>query len=96
MFEKENIELVVPNNEEKEYIHNKLFSEIEFGIVKEETKKNFLSIIERIEKEEKVEGVILGCTELPMVIEPGDIKIGYLDTTRIHIEAVVDICRRDE
>lgn len=96
VFDQEHIELVVPKEEEKEYIQEKLFSEIEFGIIKEETKANFLAIIERIKKENRVEGVILACTEMPLIIKPDDIDVAYIDTTQIHIASIVDICRRQE
>jgi len=96
VFTKEGIELVVPEEKEKDYIQEKLFSEIEFGIIKEETKANFLAIIDRITKEDRVEGVILACTELPLVIKPDDINVAHIDTTRIHIASIVDICRGQE
>ncbi len=96
VFDQEHIELVVPKEEEKDYIQEKLFSEIEFGIIKEETKANFLTIIERIKKVNRVEGVILACTEMPLIIKPDDIDVAYIDTTQIHIESIVDICRRQE
>ncbi len=96
VFDQENIELNVPNDKEMEYIQEKLFSEIEFGIIKEETKANFLSIIDRMAKENRVEGVVLACTELPLIVKPDDIDIAYIDTTQIHIATIVDICRRQE
>jgi aspartate racemase len=94
IFEKENIKLVVPDAKEQDYIQQKLFSEIEFGIINEETKKQFLAIIERIVEQENVEGVILGCTELPLIIKSDDIKVQYIDTTQIHIASIVDLCRQ--
>jgi aspartate racemase len=96
VFETEKIRLVVPHEDEQNYIQEKIFSEVEFGIVKEETKKNFLAIIDRIVESEKVEGVILGCTELPLLIKAEDVPVQYIDTTRIHIANIVDICRWHE
>jgi aspartate racemase len=89
------IEVFVPNREEIEYIQEKIYSEIEFGVVKEDTRTGFLSIIERIEADRGVEGVILGCTELPLLLKPEDFSLHYLDTTSIHIAAIVDRCRRE-
>ena len=94
IFEKEHIKLVVPDAKEQDYIQQKLFSEIEFGIIKEEAKKQFLAIIERIVEQENVEGVILGCTELPLIIKSDDIKVQYINTTQIHIASIVDLCRQ--
>ena len=93
MFEVENIRLVVPNAEEQEYIDKKLFSEIEFGILKEETRRGFLAIIERIVKEENVEGIIAGCTELPLLLSAEAVSVHYIDTVKIHIAHIVDICK---
>jgi aspartate racemase len=92
-FGQAGIELVVPAPEEIEYIQEKLFSEIEFGIIKPETKRGFLRIIERMEAEQRIEGVILGCTELPMLLKPKDFRLHYIDTTAIHIAAIVERCR---
>jgi aspartate racemase len=89
-FRQSGMEVVVPNREEIMYIHNKLYSEIEFGIVKPETKAAFLRIIKRIETEQQVQGVILGCTELPMLLKPEDFPLHYIDSTAIHIEAIVE------
>ena len=95
-FAEENIRLVVPHADEQEYMQEKIFSEIEFGIIREETRNNFLAIIEKIVREEKVEGVILGCTELPLIIKAEDISGHYINTTEIHIARIVDGCRGEQ
>jgi aspartate racemase len=94
-FRKAGIEVVVPNQEEIEYIQDKIFSEIEFGIIKEDTRAGFLRILRRIETEQQIEGVILGCTELPMLLKPEDFSLHYIDTTAIHIAAIVDRCKTE-
>ena len=96
VFDQEGICLIVPNQDEQGYIQEKIFSEIEFGVLKKETKKNFLTIINRIIKDENVEGVILACTELPLLIKADDISIHYIDTAQIHVAAIVDICKGQE
>ena len=96
VFEKEDIKLVVPHQDEQDYIQEKIFSEIEFGIIKKGTKKKFQSIINRIVKEENIEGVILGCTELPLLIKADDVIVHYIDTAQIHIANIVDICKGQE
>ena len=93
-FHKAGIEVFVPNQEEIEYIQDKIFSEIEFGLIREDTKAGFLRILKRIETEHCIDGVILGCTELPMLLKPEDFSVRYIDTTAIHIAAIVDRCRR--
>ena len=91
-FRKAGIEVIVPNQEEIEYIQDKIFSEIEFGTIKEDTRAGFLRILRRIETEQQIEAVILGCTELPMLLKPEDFSLHYIDTTAIHIAAIVDRC----
>ena len=62
--------MVVPNKEERDYIQEKLFSEIEFGIIKDKTRKGLIEIYNRILQDDRVEGLILGCTELPLILKP--------------------------
>lgn len=89
------IDVIVPDPQEIEYIQDKIFSEVEFGIIKEETKSRFLSIIDRIESQHHVAGLILGCTELPMLLKAQDISLQYIDTTAVHISAIVEYCRQE-
>jgi aspartate racemase len=94
-FRTAGMEVCVPNPEEIEYIQDKIFSEIEFGIIKEDTRTGFLRILNRIQEEQHVQGVILGCTELPMLLRPEDFQLHYIDTTAIHIAAIVEHCRME-
>jgi len=93
VFNKQGIELFVPNKEEIEYMHQKIFSELEYGIVKEKTKERFIAILNRIVIENKCDGAIMGCTELPLIIKPEDISVNYLDTAAIHIREIVQTCK---
>lgn len=86
------IETVVPAEDEIDYIQEKLFTEIELGIIKPETKQRFLEIINRIRTTRSVQGLILGCTELPLIIKPNDTDLEYINTTQIHIDAIVKHC----
>ena len=83
-------ELVVPTQQEQDFIHQKIVDELEKGIVKDETKEAFLKIVARMAEQDGIEGVILGCTELPMLIKPEDSAIPQLNTTEIHVEAIVE------
>lgn len=93
VFESDNIDIVVPSEEEQKYIHEKIFSEIEYGIINKDTKAGFLSIIQRVVDSDNVTGIILGCTELPMIIKPEDISVSCLDTTSIHVSSIVSRCK---
>ena len=85
----------MPNKEEQDYIQEKLFAEIEFGIVKSETRERLVSIYNRIVDDAVVEGLILGCTELPLILKPENINGEYLDTTALHIDKIVKFCKSE-
>lgn len=89
-FDKSNISLVVPNEQEKEYIHQKLMAEIEQGIFLDSTREKLLNIIKRMIAEDSVEGIILGCTELPLILTKDEFGIPFLNTTKIHVDSVLD------
>lgn len=94
-LEESGIAAVVPPPDDIDYIQEKLMSEIELGAIRENTKKRFLEIVARTGKEHCVEGLVLGCTELPLIIKPEDTGLHYIDTMRIHIEAIVKEIRSD-
>ncbi|MFC3040853.1 aspartate/glutamate racemase family protein [Virgibacillus xinjiangensis] len=83
-------EIVVPDQSEQQYIHETIVEELENGIVNQETKAEYLAIIQRLIEEENIQGVILGCTELPMIIKEDDVDLPQLNTTGIHVHKVVE------
>ncbi len=85
------IETVVPHESEQAYIHEKLFSEIERGVIKDSTKKGLISIVESMIGGARIDSLILGCTELPMIISQNDFSIPVFDTVELHVEKVVEI-----
>lgn len=89
-FEEKGIQIVTPTAEEMEYINVKISSELELGIVKEETLREFQKIINRMKKEDGIEAVVLGCTELPLLLNDKVSPVPCLDTMRIHIETLVE------
>jgi aspartate racemase len=86
-LKKEGINVTIPDIDEREFIHKVIFDELCLGITKKESKKEFLNII----KKSNVEGVILGCTEIGMLIKKEDPDIPVLDTTVIHTKKAVEI-----
>jgi aspartate racemase len=84
------IEAIIPESEaDKDFIHTTIFEELGRGLVTAETKKRYLAIAnELIQK--GAEGIILGCTEIPLVILPGDVSVPIFDTTQIHSKAAVE------
>jgi len=89
-FDKTGIVIVVPNAEEQRTIQEKLFSEIEQGIFLEETRQGLLKIVQRLRKDEKIDGVILGCTELPLILTKDEFGIPFLNTTKIHVQLIIE------
>lgn len=87
-FRNSDIEIVIPNEEEKIYINNKISDELEIGVIKEETIFNFLKIIHRMKNEDNIEAIILGCTELPLLFENIEMPIESIDTVQIHINDI--------
>ncbi|MDD7200634.1 MAG: hypothetical protein SPF89_08890 [Sphaerochaetaceae bacterium] len=63
------ITMVTPNEEEMTYIHEKISSELELGIIKEETRKGILRIIQHLKDAEGIDGIVIGCTELPFAFQ---------------------------
>lgn len=89
-FEKHSIDVFVPDKDEQNIIHNIIFPDLEEGIVNPEKKIEILDICNRIILKEKIEGIILGCTELPLMLKNEDFDIKVLNTAEIHVQAIVE------
>ena len=88
------IETIIPNEKERDFIHSSIFEELGKNIFTGETKQKYLEIIENM-SEQGAEGVIFGCTEIPMLLKPVDCPIPSFDTTLIHARAAVDFALAD-
>jgi len=94
VFKKHGIEVVMPDAEDKALINHKLFSEIELGIFREETRQLLIEITGKMVREQQIDSLILGCTEFPLILDQetyGGIPV--LNTTRIHVETIAKYCR---
>jgi aspartate racemase len=83
------IETIIPNDEERDFIHWSIFEELGRDIFTEETQRKYLEIIENLSKR-GAEGVIFGCTEIPVLLKPEDCPIPSFDTTFLHARAAVE------
>ena len=83
------ITVVVPEFEERKFIHSSILDEMAKEIFKEETKQKYLKIINQLVLE-GVEGIVLGCTEIPILIKQEDSPVPLFDTTLIHASAIVN------
>lgn len=94
VFAKSGIEVIMPERDDRELVNTKLFTEIELGIFRDDTRRLLIGIIEKMASEKGIDSVILGCTELPLILRESEYGgIPALDTTRIHIGAITEYCR---
>jgi aspartate racemase len=89
LTEKHGIQVLLPDQEERDYIHSAIYTELAQGQLKSSTKEGFIQIIDQLSLQ-GAEGIILGCTEIPLLIKEKDVKISLFDTLRIHLKAAVE------
>jgi len=83
-------ELLVPSKEEMLSIQDVIFPELEEGIIIPEKKEKYIKIVEQYASGKGIDSVILGCTELPLMISDNDLSIPAINTSEIHVQAIVD------
>lgn len=84
------LEVLIPEKQEtRDYIQHSVKEELGVGIIKPDTKARYISIVEEL-VDRGAECIILGCTEIPLLISQDDFTIPVFDTTKIHCEAIVD------
>ena len=88
-FAQYGMDAVVPSQADQQTIHGILFPNLMAGIVLEEDKAAILGIARKMLLEHNADALVLGCTELPLIIEAGDLDTILLDTTKIHIDAIL-------
>ncbi len=85
------VEVFVPNAEERELEGKRIFEELEKGIVRESTLKELTGIINRMKEDDGIEGVILGCTELPLILNSDNCPVKCFDSVEIHIKKLIKL-----
>ena len=86
ILSQQGIEVMLPDADERQFIHQTIFEELDRGLLLKETKARYLAIIQNL-MAKGAEAVILGCTEIPLLIKPEDCTIPVFDTTLIHAKA---------
>lgn len=92
-FAPQGLEVAVPAPREQAFIQQRLDTEIERGIFSEATRRELLEIVARMKREQAIDSVILGCTELPLILDRDELGLPFLNTSAIHVAAIVDYCR---
>lgn len=90
VFTARGITIVVPDEADQEYVHGRYMGELVKGEYRPETRDAVLAVVARLRERQGVDGVILGGTELPLLLGDSDAGIPMLDTGRIHVEAALE------
>jgi aspartate racemase len=89
VFRRRNISIAVPGEDEQTYIYEKIRSELGVGIMLAETRGRFLQIAQRMKEEDAIQGLILGCTEIPLLLTKEEFGIPFFDTSKIHAQSAL-------
>jgi aspartate racemase len=80
---------MTPNEQDREIVHCVIYDELARGIIRPESKAKFVTIIDRLAKK-GAEGAVLGCTEIPLLVQDGDCAIPLFDTAAIHADVALE------
>jgi aspartate racemase len=89
LIQKHNLGIIVPTVEAREVVHRVIYDELCMGEIKQSSRMKYVDIIERLAKD-GAEGIILGCTEIGLLVKKEDSRVPLFDTTRIHAVAAVE------
>jgi aspartate racemase len=89
LSQKYGLVVVIPDKEERDIVHRVIYDELILGRIERRSKEQYLEIMEQMVRD-GAEGIILGCTEIGLLIQKEDSQVPLFDTTRIHAEAAVD------
>jgi len=90
VFARGGLTIVTPNETERVFVNEKYFGELLKNIFLPETRDRLLAIINRMRERDGIDGLILGGTELPLILRDAKSDVPFLDTTRIHVARIVD------
>jgi len=89
LSQKYDLSINIPNPQEREIVHRVIYEELVVGKILQNSKEQYIDIIQQMVKQ-GAEGIILGCTEIGLLIHEEDSQVPLFDTTRIHAEAAVE------
>lgn len=94
LSQKYGLSVSVPNVEAREIVHRVIYDELVLGKIEQQSKAQYIQIIEQMVRD-GAEGIILGCTEIGLLVHPQDSRVPLFDTTRIHAEAAVEYALKE-
>jgi len=89
VFGARSITVTAPRNEEEDFVHDKYVTELVRGEFLDDTRAGFVAVMDRMRERDAIDGIVLGGTELPLLLRGTDYPLPLLDTARIHVEATV-------
>jgi len=90
IFSRGGLTIVTPNESERAFVNEKYFGELLQNVFLPETRNQLLAIVNQMRQRDAIDGLILGGTELPLILRGADSDLPFLDTTRIHVAQIVD------
>lgn len=88
------VDVIVPDKTDRELVAKRIYEELELGIVKDSTLQEFNEIIKKMQELHEIEAVVLGCTELPLILNDDNCVLPCLDSVAIHIEELIHLAQR--
>ncbi len=89
LAERYGLDVIIPNEEERQIVHDVIFNELCLGEIKQSSKEQFKKIMQNLVSR-GAEGIILGCTEIPLLVKQEDVEVPLFDTTMIHAKSAVE------
>jgi len=89
LVQRYNLQVMIPQARQREIVHRVIYDELVKGEIRPVSKAQYIEIIERLVRD-GAQGVVLGCTEIGLLVQDGDCQVPLFDTTRIHAEAAVE------
>lgn len=89
VFAQHHIETLIPDGEERQFIDKVIWEELSHGDIKEGSKARYLESIDKLVRA-GAQGIVLGCTEIPLLVRPSDFSVACFDTTAIHANAILE------
>ena len=88
-LESHGLTVLVPDEDDQALVHRVIYDELCLGVVREESRAAYVEVVDRLVAQ-GAQGVILGCTEIEMLLQDDDVPVPTFPTTRLHVEAAVD------